>query len=94
MERELTQKMIFLFCTEGCAPCEGMHGMLEKKVEKHDGVHLEKLMADDGERGSKVATALGIRSTPTVVFVEHWVGRRGDDLYGKQIDSFIGNRKG
>ena len=80
-----TQKVIYLFCTEHCAPCDGLHDILEAAIDKYDGVHIEKIMADDDGRGSALATDLKIRSTPTVIFAEWVVGRKQGEYYTEKV---------
>ena len=67
--------------------------MIEQETDLYDGVHIVKLMADDGEKGSRVATDLGIMATPTVVIVEKIPGRRGSDFYRDRIERFMNEGK-
>ena len=87
------QKTIYLFCREGCAPCEGMLDMIEQETDVYDGVHIVKLMADDGEKGSRIATDLGIMSAPMLVTVTMVPGRRSVEFYRNLIERFMSEDK-
>ena len=84
-----TTKTVYLFCTEGCAPCDGMLDILLSAFDKYDEIHVEKVMADDGENGSRLATALRITGgMPCIVTVEKSHGRRGADFFESWADRF------
>ena len=86
-----THKIVYLFCTEGCAACEGMHELLTGVFDQYDEVHVEKLMADDGERGSALATALRIQGgMPCIATVEVSHGRRGREFFERWAERFAG----
>ena len=80
-----TQKVIYLFKTEHCKPCELLHAELEEIVADLDGIHIEAIMCDDGDVGSDMAMKLGIRSTPHVMITDQIVGRMQKGYYTDKI---------
>ena len=81
-----TQKVIYLFKTEHCAPCEALHDELADIVKGYSGIHIETVMCDDGDEGSLLATKLGVHyGTPHTIIAEHVVGRKPKDYYAEKI---------
>ena len=80
-----TQKVIYLFKTEHCQPCELLHAELEDIVADLDGIHIEVIMCDDGDVGSDMAMKLGIRGTPHVMITDQIMGRMPVEYFTEKI---------
>ena len=84
-----SEHVIYYFRTRDCAACNGLLDVLTAVVQRHKRIKLEELYADDDERGSFMASALGVQGVPTVLMVERIVGRYGDEFFENRVRRFF-----
>ena len=77
IERSYEQPVVVDFWAEWCGPCRMLGPVIEKAVDKRDGVELVKV---DTDANPRVSQAFGIQSIPAVKAFKD----------GKVVDEFVG----
>ena len=77
IERSYEQPVVVDFWAEWCGPCRMLGPIIEKAVDKRDGVELVKI---DTDANPRVSQAFGIQSIPAVKAFKD----------GKVVDEFVG----
>ena len=88
-----TRKLLVYVRTRDCAACNGMFDNLNAIIKESPEIDIVELYADDGEEGSRFATALNgigihLKSVPRTYLIEEIEGRRDIAKFERKIGRF------